>query len=151
MLWGVQLTRSLLSRQIVSSREPSAQVSGVSGHELRQTDDIWLPLWLSLLAGLSTAIGGAIVLLMKEQPSSAAMSGALSLAGSVMVYVSCEMTFAHIVQGGPEMWIAMMCISGGAMTFVIIQRLLPDPHPHDGVDGDEEAGEERPLMTKEVD
>lgn len=88
-------------------------------------------------------------MLMKEQPSSAAMSGALALAGSVMVYVSVEMTFAHLMVGGPEMWIAMMCISGGAMTFVIIQRCLPEPHGHEM--DDEEAGEERALVSKEVD
>jgi ZIP family zinc transporter len=109
-----------------------------------------LPLWLSLLAGLSTAIGGAIVLLMKEQPSSAAMSGALALAGSVMVYVSVEMTFAHLIHGGPEMWVALMCISGGALSFVIIQRFLPDPS-HDHLDGDEEAGEHRPLVEPKSD
>jgi ZIP family zinc transporter len=48
------------------------------------------------------------------------------------------------------MWIAMMCISGGAMTFVIIQRLLPDPHDHDGLDRDEEVAEATPLMAKDV-
>lgn len=142
MIWGLKLTRSILSR------EPAAKDDGLSASGIKEPTDIWLPLWLSLLAGLSTAIGGAIVLLMKEQPSSAAMSGALALAGSVMVYVSCEMTFAHLLVGGPEMWVAVMCISGGALTFVIIQRLLPDPHGHEG---DEEAGEERPLVAAKGD
>jgi ZIP family zinc transporter len=149
MIWGLQLTRSLLSREPASkAHEPSETLSGAQTGSLKEPDDIWLPLWLSLLAGLSTAIGGAIVLLMNEQPSSAAMSGALALAGSVMVYVSIEMTLAHLLQGGPEMWVGMMCISAGALSFVLIQRLLPDPtHTHEA---DEEAGEERPLVTKEV-
>jgi ZIP family zinc transporter len=146
MIWGLQLTRSILSRETVS-REPAA-VSTAEGGTIHQPQNVWLPLLLSLLAGLSTAIGGAIVLLMKEQPSSAAMSGALALAGSVMVYVSVEMTLAHVLSGGPEMWIAVMCISGGALTFVLIQKLLPDPHGHEH-DADAEAGEERPLVTKD--
>lgn len=142
MIWGLQLTRSILSRQNVAD-DPTLSGSGSNDPTLKHANDIWLPLWLSLLAGLSTALGGAVVLFMNEQPSSAAMSGALALAGSVMVYVSVEMTAAHIVAGGPELWVALMCISAGALTFVIIQRFLPEPHPHDLGECDEEAVVER--------
>jgi ZIP family zinc transporter len=153
MIWGLQLTRSILSKAPANKAVGNGDVE-LHAHgavSLNGNGDIWMPLWLSLLAGLSTAIGGAIVLFMKEQPSSAAMAGALALAGSVMVYVSVEMTFVHLFQGGPEMWVALMCISGGALTFVIIQRLLPEPHAHDGHTPDAEAGEQRPLVEKDVD
>jgi len=91
-------------------------------------DDWWTPVLLSLFAGLSTTLGGAIVLLLDGEPSKKTMSAALSLAGAVMVYVSVSMSVPRLLEGGSPMMDALGCLAAGIATFLIMQRFLPEPH-----------------------
>merc|ERR1719321_2149648 len=67
---------------------------------------------------------------MENEPSKSAMSAALALAGSVMVYVSVELTVGNIVAGGSAMWLAFACLAAGGLFFALIQYLLGE-HDHD--------------------
>lgn len=93
--------------------------------------DLWTPILLSLLAGLSTGLGGSVVLFMDGEPSKATMCTALSLAGAVMVYVSVELAARPIMAGGTDMWIALGSLCLGALSFLGLQQILPHAHLED--------------------
>lgn len=84
---GIPISRELSSLNLVVLEHT------MSG--LEQTQGRWVPLVLSLLAGLSTCLGAAIVFVLRRDPSNKQqalshghMSFSLALAGSVMVTVS---------------------------------------------------------------
>jgi ZIP family zinc transporter len=98
-----------------------------------------MPVGLSFLAGVSTALGGAIVLVMEEEPSKSAMSAALALAGSVMVYVSVELTVGNIIAGGSAMWLAFACLAAGGLFFALIQYFLGEHEHHEHHDEEKQT------------
>lgn len=103
----------------------------------------WLPVGLAFLAGVSTALGACVVLLLDGTPSKATMCFALALAGSVMVYVSVEMSVTAVMSGGSLMWWGIGSILVGCATFFVMRKLLPDEHEHDHA---KPADEEQPLV-----
>lgn len=104
----------------------------------------WLPVGLAFLAGISTALGACVVLLLDGTPSKATMCFALALAGSVMVYVSVEMSVTAVLSGGALMWWGIGSILVGCATFFAMRLLLPDEHDHDPKE--KPADEEQPLV-----
>lgn len=99
---------------------------------------------LTLAAGLSTAIGGLVVLKRKE-PSAGFLAAALGFSAGVMLWVS----FLEIIPGAraslaEEMsepaaeWLTLMAVFAGVGVIALIDRLVPaevNPHEpaHDGV------------------
>jgi len=84
----------------------------------------------SLLAGLSTSLGAAVVLLLRGAPSAAQMAFALALAGGVMLTVSLlEMFMPELSR--PERWPeGAFGIGLGFLSFMALKALVPEPHPH---------------------
>jgi len=109
----------------------------------------WLPVGLAFLAGVSTALGACVVLLLDGTPSKATMCFALALAGSVMVYVSVEMSVTAVMSGGALMWWGIGSILVGIATFFAMRMLLPDEHDHDAKE--KPADEEQPLVAADTD
>jgi len=81
----------------------------------------------SLVAGLSTTLGAAIVLLLKGSPTPSQMAFALALAAGVMLTVSFGELF------GPELLVsgqrlkAALATLGGLLSFMALRKLVPEP------------------------
>lgn len=100
-------------------------------------DNSWLALLLTLFAGLSTGIGGAMALLSKKV-NTRFLSLALGFSAGVMVYVS----FMDILPKGQEAlvkvhgpsagsWMAIAAFFAGMAAIAIIDRVIPeDNNPH---------------------
>ncbi|MFC6358628.1 zinc transporter ZupT [Luteococcus peritonei] len=90
---------------------------------------------LTLLAGLSTGLGGLVVARGRSSPR--LLASGLGLSAGVMVYVS----FMELLAGGAEqlhrhggMWTALACFFGGIALIMLIDRLVPDSmNPHEPV------------------
>ncbi|CAE7850427.1 ZTP29, partial [Symbiodinium microadriaticum] len=97
----------------------------------------------SLVAGLSTSVGAAIVLLLRTSPTASQMAFALALAAGVMLTVSfVEMFLPPFIQAGSRF---QACASGslGFLSFLLIRKVLPEPDlglgKKDGDGGDPET------------
>lgn len=101
---------------------------------------------LSLVAGLATAIGGAVVFV-RRRPSPMFLASALGFSAGVMIYVSfvellgiAQDTLTEEV-GGAAPWLTMAGFFGGIALIAVIDRLVPasiNPHEHGE---DDERGE----------
>ena len=110
---------------------------------------------LALLAGLSTAIGGAIAV-SRRNPGPGFMAGALGLSAGVMLYVS----FVEILPEGKEQlteafadaragtWAAVGAFFAGIAVIAIIDRLVPEEiNPHEPGTTEEAARRRRLMKT----
>lgn len=104
------------------------------------------PVGLSLLAGLSTALGALVVFALDGAPSKRVLAMCLSLAGAVMVWVSVEMAGPRLIApaGASDFAEASGMLFLGAGIFVLIRRLL---HSHVAKAPEPEAQE---LVGKET-
>jgi len=81
----------------------------------------------SLIAGLSTSLGAAVVLMASSSPTAAQMAFALSLAGGVMVTVSLvELNAPKIIAPGWR-FEAIFFSLVGVLAFALLRRLVPEP------------------------
>eukprot|EP00747_Dinoflagellata_sp_TGD_P196783 gnl/TRDRNA2_/TRDRNA2_67329_c0_seq1.p1 gnl/TRDRNA2_/TRDRNA2_67329_c0~~gnl/TRDRNA2_/TRDRNA2_67329_c0_seq1.p1 ORF type:complete len:383 (-),score=78.64 gnl/TRDRNA2_/TRDRNA2_67329_c0_seq1:110-1258(-) len=81
----------------------------------------------SLLAGLSTSLGAAVVLLLRGQPTPAQMAFCLALAGGVMITVSIVELFMPLLQRPDEWLFGGTCAGLGALAFLALTFIVPEP------------------------
>ncbi len=105
--------------------------------ELLSSSAVWVALGMSLFAGLSTGLGGLIVVL-KRKPGPAFLAAALGFSAGVMVYVS----FVELLPEGidslleagndrADLWSAVAFFAGIAL-IALIDRFVPDDiNPHE--------------------
>lgn len=118
-------------------------------------DGIPAALALSLLAGLATAIGGAVVFV-RRRPTPGFLAGALGFSAGVMLYVS----FVELLglaqdtlteRFGPVgQWWTLAGFFGGIALIAAIDRLVPtaiNPHEHGGDDDRGEQVRARMMRT----
>lgn len=99
--------------------------------------NVWFALGLTILAGLSTGIGGIIVLFFKRT-NAKLLSVALGFSAGVMIYVSfVELFFESkrllTASAGEETgaWLNMLSFFGGVLLIAVIDKLVPaykNPH-----------------------
>lgn len=117
---------------------------------------LWFAFGLTLLAGLSTGIGGVITVVYRN-PGTRFMAGALGFSAGVMLYVSFmeilpkgfeELTDAWGGTGGA--WAAVAGFFGGIALIALIDRLVPEPiNPHEpGTIDDPQVAAKRRRMMK---
>lgn len=101
-------------------------------------ENIWLAIGLTIFAGLSTGIGGLIVLLCKRT-NAKLLSVALGFSAGVMIYISfVELLFksrvvliSNIGKIAGE-WINVASFFGGILLIAIIDKLVPSyENPHE--------------------
>lgn len=105
--------------------------------ELFSPGAVAIALAISLVAGLSTGLGGLIAV-MKRSPGPGFLAGALGFSAGVMVYVSFVELFPegldYLVEAGAsraEMWAAVAFFAGIAL-IAFIDRFVPeDINPHE--------------------
>lgn len=114
--------------------------------------DIWVPLVLTVLAGLATSIGGMIGVAGRGD-SRRLMSMGLGFSAGVMIYVS----LVEILQKGREAlisefgdaageWLVLLAFFGGIAVIALIDRLVPEEiNPHEPGTVDDRA-RQRALM-----
>lgn len=120
--------------------------------------NVWFALLLTLIAGLSTGLGGAIALV-SRRANTRFLAGALGFSAGVMVYVS----FVEILVKGREAlisanglvagsWMATAAFFAGIIVIGIIDHSVPEEtNPHhnmpcpDGVDCEEPRKDEKSL------
>jgi len=127
------LTMALLPLAVLAQSGPA--VAGEVAEELasgiapqsEQTQAVMPILFRSLLAGLSTSLGAAVVLLLRTKPSPAQMSFALSLAGGVMVTVSFIELWLPQLAHPEQAWFMAASASLGGLIFAVLSKLLPEP------------------------
>lgn len=115
-------------------------------------DGFWFALGLTVLAGLSTSIGGALGVLGRND-SPRLLSLGLGFSAGVMIYVSlveilpkgrAALVSAHGESAGH--WIAIAAFFGGVATIAVIDRLVPESiNPHEPGSVDDQA-RRRALM-----
>lgn len=111
---------------------------------------IALAFGLTLLAGLSTGIGGFLGVL-KRKPGDAFMAGSLGLSAGVMIYVSfMEMLptatdYLSTAWGEtPGGWAAVLAFFAGIAVIALIDRLVPEEiNPHEPATVEGSAGDAR--------
>ncbi len=100
--------------------------------------NILLAIGLTLLAGLSTGIGGLAALFMKRT-NTKALSVVLGFSAGIMLYVSFMEVLAearsHLVAGmgeGPGHWTMVAAFFGGILLIGLIDRVVPSfENPHE--------------------
>lgn len=114
--------------------------------------DIWVPLVLTVLAGLATSIGGMIGVAGRGD-SRRLMSMGLGFSAGVMIYVS----LVEILPKGREAlisefgdaageWLVLLAFFGGIAVIALIDRLVPEEiNPHEPGTVDDRA-RQRALM-----
>jgi len=93
---------------------------------------------LTLIAGLSTGIGGFLSFFTKANDSRV-LSAALGLSAGVMVYISfvellprATLEFASVMTDISAKWWALVAFMGGIGVIALIDRLIPeDENPHE--------------------
>jgi len=109
---------------------------------------------LSLLAGLATAVGGAVVFA-RRRPTPGFLAAALGFSAGVMLYVSFvellglaqDTLVEHFGDAGA--WWTILGFFGGIGLIALIDRLVPssiNPHEHGG--GDERGDRVRARMMR---
>ena len=98
---------------------------------------VWIAMLLTLLAGLSTGIGGLIVLFFKEI-NAKLLSVSLGFSAGVMIYISFVELLAEsrvvLVSslGDWGLWINIIAFFAGVLLIAIIDKLIPaDENPHE--------------------
>jgi len=100
--------------------------------------NIWFAIGLTVFAGLSTGIGGLIVLLFKKT-NAKILSIALGFSAGVMIYVSFVEIFSEsrklLTSSMGEItgsWINILAFFGGILLIAIIDKLIPSyENPHE--------------------
>jgi len=100
--------------------------------------NIWIAVGLTIFAGLSTGIGGLIVLFFKKT-NTKLLSIALGFSAGVMIYISfVELFFQSrkllIASMGENtgLWISTVAFFGGILLIAIIDKLVPSyENPHE--------------------
>lgn len=109
--------------------------------------DILFAFLLTLLAGLSTGIGGLIVFF-SHRDNRAILSLGLGFSAGVMVYISFVELFASAQESlvshygdSTGRWIAVGGFFAGMAAIALIDKLVPDPeNPHEAVEIDDPVG-----------
>mmetsp|Transcript_30961 Transcript_30961/g.69667 ORF Transcript_30961/g.69667 Transcript_30961/m.69667 type:complete len:330 (+) Transcript_30961:15-1004(+) len=115
---------------------PPAQVEFDGGSTTPAPAGILIPFLMSLLAGLSTGLGGLVVLCMGRSPTPAAMAFILALAGGVMISCSVLEFFLPAITGeGASLVTVGMWSALGAGCFFGLSRLLPEAEADDMLPG----------------
>jgi len=130
-MWGSAL-RGLVATGAATGHLP------IEGEAHDGETSLWVPVVLSLLAGASTTIGGAVVLALEGEPSPEAMAAAMALAGGVMLTVSADMLLPIFAFEAARLFEALGCFLVGCLVFLALRHWLG--HDHDG--------EEVPLAGK---
>ena len=95
---------------------------------------------MSLVAGLSTAVGAGVVFVLPgQQVSPAQMAFVLALAGGVMMSVTILEFWVPMLMGGRQAGPVIFYSLAGALSFVLLSKLVPDPDP-DGYGGTGSGG-----------
>lgn len=103
-------------------------------------DQVAVAFLLTLLAGLSTALG-ALVVFFVHRPSMRLLSFGLGLSGGVMIYISlvellpqaCA-SMASVLGPKGGAWAAHGAFFGGILVSAVIDRLVPEPeNPHEAI------------------
>lgn len=109
---------------------------------------------LTALAGLSTGLGGLVVL-SSRQPSTRLLAAGLGMSAGVMIYVSfaelLPVGTAYLAQAHPNAagWLSLAAFFGGITVIGLIDRLVPaelNPHEPLGVGEREEVRRRARLM-----
>lgn len=99
---------------------------------------IWIAMMLTLLAGLSTGIGGLIVLFFKKV-NSRLLSVSLGFSAGVMIYISfVELLYesrkllVSALGAGEGSWVNIISFFAGILLIAVIDRLIPSAeNPHE--------------------
>ncbi len=102
------------------------------------TSNIWIAMALTVFAGLSTGIGGVIVLFFKKS-NPKLLSVSLGFSAGVMIYVSFVELFTEarkllISSLGDKVgvWVNIISFFGGILLIAIIDKLIPSyENPHE--------------------
>lgn len=117
----------------------------------------FLAVGMTLIAGLSTGIGGLITYFSRK-PNARFLSISLGFSAGVMLYVSMVELFAQsketlsVALGGSGYPIAVLSFFGGMLAIAVIDRLVPEyENPHemtylDGAGEDELAANSGKMM-----
>ncbi|WBT09681.1 zinc transporter ZupT [Corynebacterium sp. SCR221107] len=108
---------------------------------------------LTLLAGLSTGIGGAIAVA-KARPGERFLAGSLGFSAGVMIYVSFvellpegQQQLAESYGDGKAQWLGVLAFFAGIAVIAIIDRLVPDTvNPHEP--GSTDSSKRRKMMMQ---
>jgi len=103
-----------------------------------ENTQILIALGLTMIAGLSTGIGGFISFFTKANDSRV-ISGALGLSAGVMIYISfaelmpqATNEFSSMMNSLPAKWWTLVAFMGGIGLIALIDRLIPeDENPHE--------------------
>jgi len=97
---------------------------------------MWTCVGMSFLAGLSTSLGAAIVLLSPSRNvSREQMAFALALAAGVMLSVTVLEFWLPIIGGGLHFWPVLLYSSIGAVAFLLLSHFVPEPQLVEGKPG----------------
>ncbi|HZK34782.1 MAG TPA: zinc transporter ZupT [Bacillota bacterium] len=113
--------------------------------------NILLAFGLTLLAGLSTGIGGAIAFFTKRT-NTKFLSVALGFSAGVMIYISfmelladAQETLITEMGSGKGMIVALVAFFGGMLFIALIDKLVPDAeNPHEARRVEDMKGDEPP-------
>jgi len=121
-------------------------VGGTSSHQQRQRStrrlaeqiatgraSMWVSVGMSFLAGLSTSLGAAVVLLSPSgSVSREQMAFALALAAGVMLSVTILEFWLPIIGGGLNFWPVFFYSSIGIVCFLLLSYCVPEPQLVEG-------------------
>ena len=115
---------------------------------------------LTAIAGLSTGLGGLVVLFARR-PNLSLLSLGLGFSSGVMIYISLVEILPEAIEafggheGGYGGFIALACFFGGFGLSALIDRLVPEPaNPHEVVSAEDMAAagtgavENRPALMR---
>lgn len=104
---------------------------------------------ITLLAGLSTGIGGVLVAL-KGDIGDRFLAGALGFSAGVMIYISLVELLPQAMDALDTEWTAILAFFAGVALIAVIDRLVPDDiNPHEpGENGALNRGETSGAPTK---
>lgn len=106
----------------------------------------WVPFLLTLFAGLSTGIGGALVFF-TDKTNHKVLSVSLGFSAGVMIYISFvellmegQESLIHIYSESAGMWISLLAFFGGIAVTMLIDKLVPEAeNPHEIRELDDES------------
>jgi ZIP family zinc transporter len=94
---------------------------------------MWVCVGMSFLAGLSTSLGAAVVLLSpSSNVSREQMAFALALAAGVMLSVTVLEFWLPILEGGLHFWPVLFYSSVGVVSFLLLSYCIPEPQLVEG-------------------
>lgn len=109
-------------------------------------ETIKIPLLLTAIAGLSTAVGSFFALILKE-PNKKHLQFVLGLSAGVMIYVSFVELLGTAVSNIGFLW-ANIAFFGGILFIMLLDFLIPHEYIEEHVEG--ESRENKKLMTAGV-